>query len=87
MALLRELASLYPSSKFVSIPSTHCIENYPDKNVPTMLVYRAGKMTGQIVGLSAMGGLNATLRGALLSFVSFASLLRSHLSLSLFDTH
>jgi hypothetical protein len=69
MSILHELASLYPSSKFVSIPSTHCIENYPDKNVPTMLVYRAGKMTGQIVGLSAMGGLNATLRGELFSLL------------------
>ncbi|GAA5851521.1 hypothetical protein JCM8547_001122 [Rhodosporidiobolus lusitaniae] len=62
MTILNELAALYPASKFVSIVSTHCIENYPDKNVPTMLVYRAGKLTGQIVGLSAMGGMNATLR-------------------------
>ncbi|GAA5987960.1 hypothetical protein JCM11641_005964 [Rhodosporidiobolus odoratus] len=62
MPLLQELASLYPSSKFVSIVSDHCIENYPDKNVPTMLVYRKGQMTGQIVGLGSMGGMNATLR-------------------------
>ncbi|GAA5826388.1 hypothetical protein JCM11251_002345 [Rhodosporidiobolus azoricus] len=62
MPILNELASLYPSSKFVSIVSDHCIENYPDKNVPTMLVYRKGQMTGQIVGLGAMGGMNATLR-------------------------
>ncbi|GAA5897669.1 hypothetical protein JCM6882_000064 [Rhodosporidiobolus microsporus] len=62
MPILNELASLYPSSKFVSIVSDHCIENYPDNNVPTMLVYRKGQMTGQIVGLGSVGGMNATLR-------------------------
>ncbi|GAA6044325.1 hypothetical protein JCM8097_000921, partial [Rhodosporidiobolus ruineniae] len=62
MPLISELASLYPSTKFVSIVSDHCIENYPDKNVPTMIVYRKGRMMGQIVGLGAMGGMKATLR-------------------------
>ncbi|TNY21882.1 thioredoxin-like protein [Rhodotorula diobovata] len=63
MPLINELASLYPSSKFVSIVSDHCIENYPDKNVPTLLVYRKGQLMGQIVGLGSMNGMNATLRG------------------------
>ncbi|GJN91027.1 hypothetical protein Rhopal_004042-T1 [Rhodotorula paludigena] len=62
MPLIHELASLYPSTKFVSIVADHCIENYPDKNVPTMLVYRKGQMMGQIVGLGSMGGMKATLR-------------------------
>ncbi|BGP40657.1 Proteolipid protein 2 [Rhodotorula kratochvilovae] len=62
MPLINELASLYPSTKFVSIVSDHCIENYPDKNVPTMLVYRKGQLMGQIVGLGSMNGMNATLR-------------------------
>ncbi|GAA5931035.1 hypothetical protein JCM3775_000782 [Rhodotorula graminis] len=62
MPLIAELASLYPSSKFVSIVSDHCIENYPDKNVPTLLVYRKGALMGQIVGLGSMNGMNATLR-------------------------
>lgn len=75
MPLINELASLYPSSKFVSIVSDHCIENYPDKNVPTLLVYRKGALMGQIVGLGSMNGMNATLRGA-------SSLLSLSLSLS-----
>ncbi|GAA6017968.1 hypothetical protein JCM10207_002724 [Rhodosporidiobolus poonsookiae] len=62
MPILNELASLYPSTKFVSIVSDHCIENYPDKNVPTMIIYRKGQMMGQVVGLGAMGGMKATLR-------------------------
>jgi hypothetical protein len=67
MPLLAQLAQLYPSSKFVSIISDHCIENYPDKNCPTMLVYRKGQMMGQIVGMGSMGGDKAKLVGTLLS--------------------
>lgn len=67
MPLLNQLAGLYPSSKFVSIISDHCIENYPDKNCPTMIIYRKGEMMGQIVGLGAMGGDKVTLRGELAS--------------------
>lgn len=63
LPILDQLASLYPSSKFVKIVSDHCIENYPDKNVPTMLIYRKGQMMGQVVGLGSMGGMKATLRG------------------------
>ncbi|KDE06786.1 hypothetical protein MVLG_02982 [Microbotryum lychnidis-dioicae p1A1 Lamole] len=55
LPLLDQLSLLYPSSKFVKIISDHCIENYPDKNCPTMIVYRNGEMMGQIVGLGAMG--------------------------------
>ena len=63
MPILNQLAQLYPSTKFISIISDHCIENYPDKNCPTMIIYRKGEMMGQIVGLSAMGGDKAKLVG------------------------
>lgn len=62
--ILSQLAALYPSTKFVSIVSDHCIEDYPDKNCPTLLVYRAGKFTGQVVGTGGIGGDNITLGGA-----------------------
>ncbi|GAA5871630.1 hypothetical protein JCM16303_000814 [Sporobolomyces ruberrimus] len=62
LPILDQLASLYPSTKFVKIVSDHCIENYPDKNVPTMLIYRKGQMMGQVVGLGSVGGMKATLR-------------------------
>lgn len=62
--ILAGLSALYPSTKFCSIISDHCIENYPDKNCPTLLVYRKGEMTGQIVGLGGMGGQKATLEGS-----------------------
>jgi len=63
MPILNQLAQLYPSSKFVSIISDHCIENYPDKNCPTMIIYRKGQMMGQIVGMGSMGGDKAKLVG------------------------
>ncbi|SCV69730.1 BQ2448_1124 [Microbotryum intermedium] len=61
LPLLDQLSLLYPSSKFVKIVSDHCIENYPDKNCPTMIIYRNGQMMGQIVGLGAMGNENCKL--------------------------
>lgn len=69
--LLARVAALYPSTKFCSIVSDHCIENYPDKNCPTLLCYRKGEMTGQIVGMGGMGGNKATIEGAFCCLVCF----------------
>lgn len=49
---LHELAGKYPASKFVDIPGTQAIEGYPDRNMPTLLVYIGGQMHRQIVGLT-----------------------------------
>ncbi|XP_056846868.1 uncharacterized protein LOC130497760 [Raphanus sativus] len=38
LGCLEELASRYPRTKFVKIISTGCIPNYPDCNLPTLLV-------------------------------------------------
>ncbi len=45
------LAQLYPQTKFCAIRADSCIENYPDRNVPTILVYHEGEMRQQIVTL------------------------------------
>ncbi|KAF9666273.1 hypothetical protein SADUNF_Sadunf16G0212400 [Salix dunnii] len=42
MKCLEELAVKYPGTKFVKIVSTDCIPNYPDHNLPTLLVYNNG---------------------------------------------
>lgn len=55
---LDTLAAKYPSSKFVSIVGDKCIPNYPDKNLPTMLIYRKGELHRQIVGLRPEIGLD-----------------------------
>ena len=36
------LAVKFPNVKFVKIVASRCIENYPDRNVPTIFVYRNG---------------------------------------------
>jgi hypothetical protein len=36
---LSELARKYHGTRFVKIISTSCIPNYPDQNLPTLLLY------------------------------------------------
>ncbi|KAH7845257.1 hypothetical protein Vadar_000107 [Vaccinium darrowii] len=52
---LEELATKYPGTKFVKIISTDCIPNYPDCNLPTLLVYNNGAVKGNYVGLHSFG--------------------------------
>ncbi|KHN19408.1 Viral IAP-associated factor like [Glycine soja] len=55
MQSIEELALRYPSTKFVKIISTDCIPNYPDRNLPTLLVYNNGAVKGNYVGLHSFG--------------------------------
>jgi hypothetical protein len=57
------LAAAHPSTKFLSIPATQCIPNYPDKNVPTLLIYRNGDMVGNIIAGMGLQGMKTTVRG------------------------
>ncbi|OVA20636.1 phosducin [Macleaya cordata] len=52
---LEELATRYPATKFVKIISTDCIPNYPDRNVPTILVYNNSAVKATYVGLHHFG--------------------------------
>lgn len=52
----RHLADKFVNVKFVSIPSTSAIENWPAENLPTLFCYRYGKLQHQLVGLESMGG-------------------------------
>ncbi|CAH7665985.1 hypothetical protein PPACK8108_LOCUS284 [Phakopsora pachyrhizi] len=49
--LLSTLSTLYPTTRFLSIPGTSCIQNYPDQHQPTIICYRNGKCLAQYVGL------------------------------------
>ncbi|XP_057536436.1 uncharacterized protein LOC130814333 [Amaranthus tricolor] len=55
MGCLEELARRYPATKFVKIISTYCIPNYPDCNLPTLLVYNNGAVKANYVGLHSFG--------------------------------
>eukprot|EP00262_Sarcandra_glabra_P006736 TRINITY_DN1922_c0_g2_i1.p1 TRINITY_DN1922_c0_g2~~TRINITY_DN1922_c0_g2_i1.p1 ORF type:complete len:296 (-),score=52.58 TRINITY_DN1922_c0_g2_i1:98-862(-) len=52
---LEELATRYPGTKFVKIISTDCIPNYPDRNLPTLLVYNNSVVKATYVGLHPFG--------------------------------
>lgn len=52
---LEELAGKYPATKFVKIISTDCIPNYPDRNLPTLLVYNSGAVKANYAGLHNFG--------------------------------
>lgn len=60
------LAEKYPSTKFVSIVGDKCIPNYPDRNLPTLIIYRDGELHRQIVGLRpeiGLDGMNTKCQG------------------------
>lgn len=60
--LLNQLARAHPEAKFLSIPAGLCIPNYPDKNVPTLLIYRNGDITGNVVAGLGLNGMKTTVR-------------------------
>jgi len=49
----RTLAGRYPQTKFVSIVGDKCIPNYPDRNLPTLILYRNGQMVDNLVAWGA----------------------------------
>ncbi|KAF3673216.1 putative germin-like protein 2-1 [Capsicum annuum] len=52
---LDELTTKYPATKFVKIISTNCIQNYPDCNLPTVLVYHNDALKSNYVGVRSFG--------------------------------
>ncbi|KAF8983322.1 Phosducin-like protein 3 [Entomortierella lignicola] len=57
-AHLATVAAKHKSTKFVKIIGDQCIPNYPDRNLPTLLIYGNGDMKAQLVGASQLGGMN-----------------------------
>jgi len=54
-ACMQDLAAQYKYVKFLTILSTECIPNYPDENLPTLLVYHDGQCKRTIVGTRSLG--------------------------------
>ncbi|KAL4921006.1 thioredoxin-like protein [Aspergillus aurantiobrunneus] len=52
----RRLAAKYGDIKFCEMRGNMCIEGYPDRNTPTILVYKDGEIARQFVTLMALGG-------------------------------
>ncbi|CCC68143.1 hypothetical protein NCAS_0B00590 [Naumovozyma castellii] len=55
-------ASKFPELKFVEIPANRAIENYPDANCPTLLIYYKGNVLKNMVTLLELGGNNTTVK-------------------------
>lgn len=54
--LWRQAAEEYGDTKFCEMPANRAIEGYPEKNCPTILVYKNGDIVKQIVTLMTVGG-------------------------------
>lgn len=52
----RDLAQKYGDVKFCQIRANMCIEGYPEKNCPTVLVYKDGDIRRQLVTLRELQG-------------------------------
>jgi len=53
-----ELAAKFPATKFVKGRASVCIPNYPDKNLPTIFIYKNGDLKKQWVGPHELHGMN-----------------------------
>ncbi len=58
--IIHRLAAKHKATKFMAIRADACIENYPDRNVPTLLLYFDGVCKAQLVGLGDYGGQRVT---------------------------
>ncbi|WLF79456.1 Proteolipid protein 2 [Lodderomyces elongisporus] len=58
-SLMTQLAIKFPELKFCDIPAQRCIENYPESNCPTLIVYHNSNVLKQYITLTQLGG-NAT---------------------------
>jgi hypothetical protein len=59
--LWRELAGKFGDIKFCQMQANLCIEGYPEKNTPTVLVYKNGDIVKQIVTLRELAGSRTTI--------------------------
>lgn len=62
---LTELASQFKATKFVRIASDQCIPNFPDHNVPTILIYGDGDIKANLAGAIQFGGMKMTTKSKL----------------------
>lgn len=58
--VMDRVAPKHKATKFLKIVSDQCIENYPDRNVPTLFLYHEGVIQKQYIGLSEFGGKRVT---------------------------
>lgn len=63
--LWRRLATTFGDIKFCEIKANMCIEGYPERNTPTILIYKDGDIQRQIVTLKELQGTQTSIQGGL----------------------
>ena len=61
--LWRDMARMFGDIKFCEIQADMCIEGYPERNTPTILMYRNGDIQKQVVTLGQLGGQQTDIKG------------------------
>jgi hypothetical protein len=64
---LLQLAPKFKYIKFIKIRSTQAVENWPDRNLPTLFLYHEGELKLQVITLNSLGGKRMTSDGKNLS--------------------
>ncbi|KAI0886193.1 thioredoxin-like protein [Annulohypoxylon maeteangense] len=59
--LWKQAAKEYGDIKFCEIRADKAIENYPDRNCPTILVYKNGDIVKQVITLVTVGGVRMSM--------------------------
>lgn len=60
---LRTLAARYPAVKFLRGEVSLCVPDFPDSNLPTLVIYFEGDVKTQYVGAKALGGHPCSIKG------------------------
>ncbi|GME74989.1 unnamed protein product [[Candida] boidinii] len=61
-SLFIQLSKKFHEIKFCEIQANRAVENYPDSNCPTILIYHNGDVVKQFITLTALGGNSTTLK-------------------------
>lgn len=72
----RELARRFGDIKFCQMRADLCIEGYPDKNTPTVLVYKDGDIKKQLVTLRELRGTHTSAEGEHVFFSRYTARVR-----------
>ncbi|CAD6502111.1 BgTH12-02352 [Blumeria graminis f. sp. triticale] len=62
MEIWPQIASEYGEVKFCQIRADMAIEGYPDRNCPTIIIYKDGNIVRQVVALTHLGGVKVEKR-------------------------
>lgn len=73
---LQSLSKGYPNVKFIKILSTRCIENFPDSNLPCIIIYKDGQLQNNIPNFDRLNYLKS---------LSKRNMLRAFMKLKVID--